>query len=302
LPTIVTKAVVPVPRVVALAPTVDGAWFVAAGNPPTVGLLSATGVAQVSAAGPAPVALVASANDVFLVEGEPDTGPANGLRTNVLERLDAASLRVRATVPLKELTTAVTHTDGLVWTIGTQGTVVAYDDRTLTTRWTGHLDGRGPAAITAGDNAVWATIGKVGEGAGDGQYFVARIGLLNDHPVQTTIVPGDGVGPVIAADANAWLAAADYPVFDWLYPIDNHGNAGNPTHIPSPAGMDADEGRLWWVGVDGSAGAIDQATGARTPELVLPGGSGVAIAVDRTTAYAAAGDQVFVLSLATQTP
>ena len=47
---------------------------------------------------------------------------------------------------------------------------------------------------------------------------------------------------------------------------------------------------------------IDEGTGARTPQLILPSGSGAAIAVDRTTAYVAAGDRVFVLSLPMQAP
>lgn len=302
LPAIVTEAELPIAGVISLAPTVEGAWFVATGEPATVGLLSAAGIVRASAAGPAPVAVLASGSDVFLVEGEPDTGPANGPRTNVLERLDAATLEVRASVTLKELTTAATYTNGVVWTIGTEGDVTAYEDRTLAPVWTSHLDGRGPAAITAGTDAVWATIGKVGEGSDHGQYLVARIGLQDDHPIQTTILPGDGVGPLIAAGATAWLAAADYPVFDRLYLIDSHGNARAQADINTPAGMAVDAGRLWWVGVDGSAGAIDEATGARTPQLILPSGSGAAIAVDRTTAYVAAGDRVFVLSLPMQAP
>jgi len=302
LPALVTETQLSIAGVIALAPAADGAWFVSTGDPATVGLLSVTGIAHASAAGPAPVAVVASGNDVFLIEGEPDTGPTNGPRTNVLERLDAATLEVRSSVPLKHLTTAATHSDGVVWTIGTQGDVTAYEDRTLAPVWTTRLDGRGPAAITAGTGAVWAAIGKVGEGSDHGQYLVARIGLQDDHRIQTTIVPGDGVGPLIAAGATAWLAAADYPVFDRLYSIGSDGKIGAPADIPTPAGMAVDAGRLWWVGVDGSTGAIDEATGARTPQLTLPGGSGAAIAVDGATAYVAAGDQVFVLSLPANAP
>ena len=300
LPTIVTNAELPVPHVVGLAPTIDGAWFLAAGNTPTVGLLSAVGLARAAPAGPMPVAITASASDVFLIEGAPDAGPVGLPRTDVLERLDAATLDVVAAAPLTETTTAVTHTDGVVWTIATDGTVVARDDRSLATIWTGRLDGHGPATITSGSDAVWVAIGEVAEDAEKGRYVVARIGLTDDHPVLVTTVDGDGVGPILAADAGAWLAVADYPVFDWLYPIDASVHPADPTLLPAPAGMAVGAGRLWWVGVDGSVGAIDEATRARTPELVLSG-SGAAIAVDRTTAYVAAGDKVFVLTVSAPT-
>ena len=302
LPAIDTLAELPVVGVISLAPAVDGAWYVATGTIPTVGLLSATGIVRSGVAGPAPVAIAASGSDVFLVEGAPETGPPGLPRTDVLERLDAATFDVLAAAPLTELTTAVTHTDRLVWTIGTEGTIVAHDDRTLATVWTGRLEGHGPATITSGSDAVWAAIGDVGEGTEHGRYVVARIGLTDDHPVLVTTVAGDGVGPVIAADAGAWLAVADYPVFDRLYAIDASGHPADPTLLPVPAGMAVGDGRLWWVGVDGSVGAIDGATQARTPKLVLPGGSGAAIAVDRAIAYVAAGDQVFVLTVKAPTP
>ena len=294
LPKLLVKATLPIRNVVALAPAAGAAWFITTGSPGTVGLLAPSGVARARPAGPAPVAVVGAGQDIFVVEGSPDSGETSEARTNVLERIDAASLNVVGRVSLTESTTAVAHTSGLVWTMSTQGTVTAYEDQALVPRWTGHVKGIGSASISAGSNEVWGAIGSVGE-SGDGHYVVAQIDLPDGHAMRTTVVPGDGVAPMIAAGTGTWLAIADYPIFDRLYRLNANGVVGTPTYIPSPAGMASAAGRLWWVSASGSVGAVDEKTGAASPEIRLPGGSGVAIAVDNSTAYAAVGDHVFVL-------
>lgn len=296
LPSLVTEASLAVPRVVALASSADGAWYISTGARSRVGWLSRLGVERSGPVGPAPVAIAASASQVYVAEGIPETGHHDQPRTGVLERVDGGSFRVKASVPVSGTVTAIAHIDGLVWTIDTQGTIAAYDDRTLVRMWTDSIGGRGPASIAAGDDAIWAAIGDVSESDG-GQYLVARVSLSAGHTVLSRSVPGDGIGPVIAADARAWLAIADDPVHDWLYPIASDGGLGTPTYLPAPAGMTSTSGWLWWVGVDGSAGVVNESTGARSPDFSMASGSGAAIAADGTTAFISAGDRVSVLSL-----
>ncbi len=102
---------------------------------------------------------------------------------------------------------------------------------------------------------------------------------------------------MLAADTHAWIAVADDPVYDWLYRIEADGAVGVPVFVPAPAAMAGADGRLWWVGVDGRVGAIDEATGARTPEHAIAGASGAAIAASGGSAYVGVGDRVILFSL-----
>jgi len=212
-----------------------------------------------------------------------------------LERLDATSLRVRASTPLTEPASGVVHTAGLVWTVGTGGTVTAYDDQTLRVRWSVHLDGQGPGSITAARDAVWAAVGSVSD-TGAGRYVVARISLTADHATKTITVPGDGVDPMITAGTYIWLAVADQPVFDRLYSIADDGSLIDRSYIAAPVAMAGANGFLWSVGVDGSVEVIDEATGSRAPGITPAVGSGSALAVDADTAFVASAGRVFVMA------
>lgn len=297
LPPLGIQTTLPVTHVVALAPAANGAWYLASsGGAGTAGLLDARGVVRHAAVGPVPVAIAATDRALFVVEGVPDgTGDARPPRSGVLERLDPTTLKVRATAKLDELTTDVAIAGGLAWTIDAAGTVIAHDEETLAATWTLHLDGTGEGSLAAADDALWVATGKVSD-SGVGAYVIARVELAGDHATSTASLPGDGVGPSIAAGTRVWLAAAVDPVYDWLYPIDTGLVAETPTYLPAPAGLEAGGGHLWWVSGDGSTGAIDEQTGARTPDLMLPGASGTSIAVSGPITYAAGGDAIYVLT------
>jgi hypothetical protein len=244
------------------------------------------------AAGPAPTAIAASTNAVFVAEGEPDTGPPGQPRTQVLERLDPTSLAVERSVAAPSVVD-VTLTPGLVWTVTTSGLVVAYDDTALAKRWSFQLDGRGRASVSADSNQVWAVIGSIDD-AGSGHYVVGRIDAATGVAMEPIEVPGDGVGPTIIAGRPAWLAIADDPIHDRLYAMNLDGSLHEVGSIPPPAGMSRDDQAIWSLGVDGSITIFDASSGERITSGAARS-SGAALAVSGDAAYLAIGDQVDVL-------
>jgi hypothetical protein len=295
LPMPAIRATLPLGHIIDLAAAKDGAWFLTvSGGGGTVGLLAPSGVVRKAVSGPIPTAIAATDDAVFIVEGVPDGGSA-AARTGVLERLDPVTLRVSAHVPLADPTTDVVAADGAVWTIDTTGRISEYDATALASIWTTTVAASGAGSLAAAADAVWAADGVVAD-SGEGTYVVTRIELAS-HAMKTLALPGDGVHPVIAAGTRAWLAAAVYPVFDWLYPLDDGIAAGTPEHLPAPVAMATGMGRLWWVSGDGSAGAIDEASGARTPSWTLPGDSGTAVTITGGDVYIAGGDAVVVVTL-----
>jgi hypothetical protein len=296
LPMPAIRATLPLGHVIDLAAAKDGAWFLAvSGGAGTVGLLAPSGVVRKAVSGPIPTAIAATDDAVFIVEGVPDGGSA-APRTGVLERLDPVTLRVSAHVPLADPTTDVIAAGGAVWTIDTTGRISEYNATSLASTWTSTVAASGAGTLAASSDAVWAANGVVAD-SGEGTYVVTRIELAG-HAMKTLTLPGDGVHPMIAAGKRAWLAAAVYPVFDWLYPLDDGIAAGTPEHLPAPVAMATGMGRLWWVSGDGSAGAIDEASGARTPSWTLPGDSGTSVAIAGGDVYLAGGDAVVLVTLA----
>lgn len=279
---LVPQATLPATPVIALAPATDGhAWFLGRGSPGGVGSLSASGIAHRAPTGPAPVA-VAGAKDVFVVEGRSDTGAASA-RSEVLERLDPATLAVVSSVRLPELVTGIATVGDSVWLIATDGTVTAYEATTLTPTFTAHLDGVGPASISATADTVWAAIGKVTD-AGVGQYAIACFDAAS-HARTDMVVAGDGVSPVIAAGGRrAWLAYPDGDVADRLA-VSDGGDFVAIGQTAAPAGMVIVGDRVWSASIDGAVETMDGSSGAVLGSYTGAGGG---------TAITAADGSVFV--------
>jgi hypothetical protein len=290
--TLVVQSRLPSMPVIGLAPATDGrAWFIGRGSPGEVGLLSPSGVVKRAPAGPAPVAVAAADGGVFVVEGRPDTGPANQARSDVLERLDPETMKVVATVRLPELVTAITAVPGSVWAIATDGTVTAYDAKTLAVVFTAHLAGAGAGSIASTGDNVWAAIGRVTD-AGVGQYAVARFDAASRERTDM-VVSGDGVSPlVVAAGGRAWLAYADGDVVDRLA-VSDGGDFVPIGQVAAPAGMVVIGETLWSAAIDGTVQMIDASSGVVLAVHPAAEGGGTAI-TSAGLVFVGLGDDVLV--------
>ena len=256
LPPLALEREIAVAGVFALAPAQDGgAWFVAPGSPGAVGLLGPAGVVRSADTGPVPFDVAAAGDSVYVLEGMPDTGGTGVPRTQCLERLDAATLAVEATVDLPHLAMEIVHTDGLVWTIGVRGTVTAHDDRDLAEVWSGKLDGGGPASIAATSDAVWAAIGNLDEGVVP-HFVLGRIALGGDPVLAATeareAVSGRCSRP-IPTPGSPWP----------MIPCTTGSIASRPT-VPSGCRSSSRRPRRWPARTAGSGGSAWMAESARS--------------------------------------
>jgi hypothetical protein len=227
--------------------------------------------------GPLPIGITSSDDSVFVLEGTPDGPPAETARTDVLERLDPASLRVVAHVHVADPYT-LTVAGGLVWTLSVTGEVVARDPRSLKEVWRRSIGGTGAGSITVSPNAIWTAIGGA-SGEPHPGYVVSRIGLAEGRAVDQVVVPGNGTWPLLASGARTWVAVADDEVLDWLYQVLPDESLGEPTYVPRPKVLGAGLGRVWWASMDGQFGSIDELSGLSSPELTLPDDGTLALAI-----------------------
>lgn len=222
-------------------------------------------------AGPAPVAIAASDGVVVILEGMPDP-PSDSPRTNVVERLDAATLEPVAEAALPALPTSVAIAGSTILVAGIRGTLGAYATDGLAERWTATVPGRGPTAVAADAASAWVLVGDV-EG---GRYLLRSVDVATGGIGEPVEIEGSGSDGLLAVSGDPWVGAvnADGARSSLVEVIDRVPSA--PLSVPRLSAIAAaPDNVVWWLT---SAGAVNRASGGLRSAPVTIGSEGIALA------------------------
>lgn len=228
---------------------------------------------QEERAGPQPVALVATSAATYVLEGRPETNP-NQPRVDVVERLDPATLKVTASVPVGALATDLAADGSSVWVVTVDGVLLGFDAQTLSPTARVQLQGDGPGRLEAGAGRVWVVNGSVDE-AGKTAIRIHGIDTRSGQETVSLAVPGDTVTAVLTVGENVWIATGTEAAgVGRAFAIDTDGSVGDQFRVPTPVAISQEGDRLWWASLDGRIGAF--APGGTTAVAPLQVGSGAA--------------------------
>jgi len=261
----------PIPGLLGLAPAPAGVWYVrseATGG--WVGRASTTSSLQESKAGPAPVAVVASAEALYVLEGQPMVSSERA-RTNVIERLDQATLKVVASSPVSGLGTDLVMAGGRVWVVTAEGHLYAYRERDLALTGDVQLGGGGDARVAASEGYVCVLDGLVSES--ETTLLLHRVNVA-DESVFTARIDGRTGLALSAGASGVWVGTgSDTAGQGMLYPFAGE-SFGPPLAVPTPIALADTAGLVWWVSNDGRIGVSDGQ--AMTPVTGMSVGTGAA--------------------------
>lgn len=287
------SARIPLEGLVALEPASDGVWYLRVeGDEGRLGRATVAGIAQEAAAGPAPVAIAAEGNSLFVLEGRPELSPERP-RTDVLERIDPRTLTVIASAAVGGLATDVATANGMVWVIRVDGVLLGFRSSDLSRTAQVSLIGRGPGRVATGFGRVWALNGQVDE-SGATHLFVHRIDPTALARPQMVEIKGGGSFGVLAIGRQVWAGSGSSAGgIGRLYPLTIEGVRTEPLTISTPNALAAADGWIWWASADGHVGAINEETLDRTPDLSIGTGA-TDVAISHGDVWVA-GDDLAVL-------
>jgi hypothetical protein len=261
----------PLAGLLGLAPAPAGVWYVRSeATDGWIGRATITRSVQESKAGPAPVAVVASADALYLLEGQP-TFASKRARTNVIERLDQVTLNVVASSPVSGLGTDLIIADDRVWVVTAQGDLHAYREPDLAPAGDVQLGGRGDARVAASEGYVWVLNGLVSES--ETTLLLHRVSVDNES-VFTARIDGRIGLALSAGESGVWVGTgSDTPGQGMLYPFARE-SFGPPLTVPTPIALADSAGLLWWASNDGRVGVSDGQVA--TPLNGMSAGTGAA--------------------------
>ena len=282
------EATIALEGLVDLAPSTDGVWYVridAAGG--HVGLADRTGSVREVSTGPAPAAIAAGPDAIYVAEGPSATGDAS--RTDRIEELDPETLVVRASTPLPVATDVVLDS-GTVWAVSAdRGLIRATRDLSATV--TTPLAGRGRARLAAGGGSVWVLNGR----SDPASYLVHRIDPDNLTDVAIQLEGGGTFGAITAGADRVWVGTLGLAAgLGRIVEVQADGSARNVAVVPAAADLIEDGGRLWWISVAGGVGWLDPDS-ADLNGPVAVGSSGSCLAVSTGSMWAC-GDGLAIIT------
>jgi hypothetical protein len=261
-----------------------------------VGRATENGVALEKEAGPAPIAIVATASSLYVLEGAP-TFSYQGVRTTRLERLDPSSLTVVAASPVPGLPTGLAAAAGEVWVVTAQGGVIGYREGDLAQLDSVQVAGGGDARLAVGDGALLVLTTLVSNG--ERSALLTRI-TLPDKAESTARAEAVSALAVSTGGHGVWIATtSNQPGEGQLFPLAND-NLGQPLLLPAPVALADDPTGLWWAAQDGRVG-LSNGQSAGASSALAAGTGAAAIAISDGFIWVAEDDLVAIRPDATAT-
>jgi hypothetical protein len=278
---------VPLSDVFALEPTVNGVWYLRGEEGRArVGRADVNGSLLETDAGVAPVAIAATPNAVFVLEGSP-TLAGSEARTNVLERLDPATLQVVASTQVEGLGTDLVVADGRAWVATTNGKVSVFDAANLVKEGETQLEGKGPSSLAWSAGFVWVLNDRIG-GDGSTELLLHRVdSAMTSTSVAMTksvAMTNAGLPGVLMTGTRVWVGAGapnSAGAEGALYPFGFDLSPEAAVLVRRPVALAEGDDWLWSVTSAGELGALNVQTrasrattsvGETAVDIVISGG------------------------------
>lgn len=259
-----------------------------------VGHASSDGSRREVPAGPAAVALAATPEALFILEGIPTFQP-NRARTHVLERVDPSALTVINDVRTRGLTTDLAVDGDSIWVVATNGVLTTYDAGSLTVRDERQLEGGGAARVVVSREALWVLNSTVSDD-GATVLLLHRLDRASLGDEQIITIPDAISDADLALGDRVWVGAgrADASGQGKLYAFGLDGSAYDPVTIARPVALSAGARWLWVASGDGSVEAVSVNLEGRLAPLTVGQGA-TDLAVVGTVVWIAS-DQLVILA------
>jgi hypothetical protein len=253
-PSVISR--IAIDSVTALTPADDGVWYLrGAEGAFQVGHASVDGTTREAPAGPAAVAVAATPEAVFVLEGLP-TLDRGAVRVQRLERLDPETLGVVNDAPITGGPTDLAVDGETVWVITTGGVLNGYDATSLETREERRVEGRGIARLAVTRDAAWILNSRTADGVTD--LLLHRLDRNSLTTEQTMTIPDAVSDASLTSGDRVWVGTGlpDVSGQGRLHSFGLDGSAYASVSIAWPAALWQTADWLWSVSTTGRLEAI----------------------------------------------
>jgi hypothetical protein len=200
------------------------------------------------------MAVVSGSGGVYVAEAAGDDPAAQ--RQNTAERIDAATLKVVASVHVSSPTDLLLVGDD-VWVVTSAAVLLDLSASDLQARGSVRIEGHGPARLAFAAGRIWVINGKTDPPG----YLLQEFDPALLTPRGVISVEGGGTWAALAGGTRVWLGTLGPAAGSGLLrSVSPDGAVGTPIEIGAPASLVEADGRVWWASADGRVGAIDVAT------------------------------------------